>query len=130
MERALPFAVLISGRGSNMLALASAAADGRIAGRVVTVICDLPAAIGNRKRNIWPSHRSDVTGFDISGHYLASDNVIGQHSCQRPFIFSLQKALHRSLGQHFKRRIHRSEHRERPCTLQCFDKPRRFNGSD
>jgi phosphoribosylglycinamide formyltransferase-1 len=46
MERALPFAVLISGRGSNMLALARAALEGRIAGRVVAVISDLPTAIG------------------------------------------------------------------------------------
>ena len=46
MERALPFAVLISGRGSNMLALARAAMEGRIAGRVVAVISDLPTASG------------------------------------------------------------------------------------
>ena len=46
MKRALPFAVLISGRGSNMLALARAALEGRIAGRVVAVISDLPTAIG------------------------------------------------------------------------------------
>ena len=46
MERALPFAVLISGRGSNMLALAGATADGRIAGRVAIVISDRPDAAG------------------------------------------------------------------------------------
>jgi phosphoribosylglycinamide formyltransferase-1 len=46
MERTLPFAVLISGRGSNMLALARAVTEGRIAGRVVTVISDQPGAAG------------------------------------------------------------------------------------
>ncbi|MSQ91535.1 MAG: phosphoribosylglycinamide formyltransferase [Gammaproteobacteria bacterium] len=46
MERTLPFAVLISGRGSNMLALARAVTEGRIAGRMVTVISDQPGAAG------------------------------------------------------------------------------------
>ena len=46
MEGALAFAVLISGRGSNMQALARAAAEGRIAGRVAVVISDQPQAAG------------------------------------------------------------------------------------
>ena len=46
MERVLPFAVLITGRGSNMIALARAASEGRIAGRLVAVISDQPAALG------------------------------------------------------------------------------------
>ena len=46
MERVLPFALLISGRGSNMIALARAASEGRIAGRLVAVISDQPAALG------------------------------------------------------------------------------------
>lgn len=46
MERPLPFAVLISGRGSNMLALAQAASDGAIAGRVTLVIGDRADAAG------------------------------------------------------------------------------------
>jgi len=46
MAEPLPFAVLISGRGSNMLALAEAAADARIAGRLVTVISDRADAAG------------------------------------------------------------------------------------
>ena len=36
----LPFAVLISGRGSNMLALERATRDGRIDGGIVSVISD------------------------------------------------------------------------------------------
>ncbi len=46
MGGALPFAVLISGRGSNMLALARAVDEGRIAGRVSVVISDQPQAPG------------------------------------------------------------------------------------
>jgi phosphoribosylglycinamide formyltransferase-1 len=43
---ALPFAVLISGRGSNMLALAQATRDGRIDGRIVSVLSDRADAAG------------------------------------------------------------------------------------
>jgi len=40
------FAVLISGRGSNMLALQRACADGRVAARIVLVLSNDPAAAG------------------------------------------------------------------------------------
>ncbi len=43
---ALPFAVLISGRGSNLLALECATRDGRIDGRIVTVVSDRADAAG------------------------------------------------------------------------------------
>ena len=46
MTRPLPFAVLISGRGSNMLALARAAISGAIDGRVTAVISDRADAAG------------------------------------------------------------------------------------
>jgi phosphoribosylglycinamide formyltransferase-1 len=46
MAAALPFAVLISGRGSNMLALERATQDGRVDGRIVTVISDRADATG------------------------------------------------------------------------------------
>jgi phosphoribosylglycinamide formyltransferase 1 len=42
----LPFAVLISGRGSNMLALERATRDGRIDGRIVSVVSDRADAAG------------------------------------------------------------------------------------
>jgi phosphoribosylglycinamide formyltransferase-1 len=47
----LPFAVLISGRGSNMLALARAARDRAIDGEVVAVISDRPDAPGLAEAN-------------------------------------------------------------------------------
>ncbi|HEY4873383.1 MAG TPA: phosphoribosylglycinamide formyltransferase [Steroidobacteraceae bacterium] len=43
---ALPLAILISGRGSNMVAIAQACAQGRIDARVNHVICDQPDAAG------------------------------------------------------------------------------------
>jgi phosphoribosylglycinamide formyltransferase-1 len=43
---ALPFAVLISGRGSNMLALEQATRDGRIDGRIAVVVSDRADAAG------------------------------------------------------------------------------------
>jgi phosphoribosylglycinamide formyltransferase-1 len=43
---ALPFAVLISGRGSNMLALEQATRDGRIDGKIVAVLSDRADAAG------------------------------------------------------------------------------------
>ncbi len=46
MAAGLPFAVLISGRGSNMLALERATRDGRIDGSIVTVISDRADAAG------------------------------------------------------------------------------------
>jgi phosphoribosylglycinamide formyltransferase-1 len=43
---ALPFAVLISGRGSNLLALEQATRDGRVDGRIVAVLSDRADAAG------------------------------------------------------------------------------------
>ena len=43
---ALPLAILISGRGSNMVAIAQACAAERIDARVAQVICDQPGAAG------------------------------------------------------------------------------------
>jgi phosphoribosylglycinamide formyltransferase-1 len=67
MERPLPFAVLISGRGSNMRALADAAADGRIAGHIVLVISDQPDAAGldaARRRGLATRLIEPVRGMD------------------------------------------------------------------
>jgi phosphoribosylglycinamide formyltransferase 1 len=46
MAAELPFAVLISGRGSNMLALEHATQNGSVDGRIVTVISDRADAAG------------------------------------------------------------------------------------
>jgi phosphoribosylglycinamide formyltransferase-1 len=55
MTELLPFAVLISGRGSNLLALEQATRDGRIDGRIVRVISDRADAAGlveSRRRGL------------------------------------------------------------------------------
>jgi phosphoribosylglycinamide formyltransferase-1 len=55
----LPLAVLISGRGSNMVAIAQACAEGRIDASVCTVISDMPDAGGlTRARDLGLSTRS------------------------------------------------------------------------
>ncbi|HSC26533.1 MAG TPA: phosphoribosylglycinamide formyltransferase [Vicinamibacterales bacterium] len=55
MPDPLPFAVLISGRGSNLLALERATRDGRIDGKIVAVISDRADAAGldeSRRRGL------------------------------------------------------------------------------
>src|ERR1044072_1512225 len=55
----LPLAVLISGRGSNMVAIAQACAEGRIDASVCTVISDVPDAGGlTRSRDLGLNTRS------------------------------------------------------------------------
>lgn len=71
MTQALPFAVLISGRGSNMLALAAAVQSGGIRGRIVAVISDradaaglsAAAALGLAARVLAPDAGEDRAGY-------------------------------------------------------------------
>jgi phosphoribosylglycinamide formyltransferase 1 len=66
---ALPLAVLISGRGSNMLAIAAACASGRIRARVAIVISD----------------RADALGLEAArGHGLATRVVSPREFADRP----------------------------------------------
>jgi phosphoribosylglycinamide formyltransferase-1 len=74
---ALPFAVLISGRGSNMLALEQATRDGRIGGRIAAVISDRADAAGleaARERRL-PTEVVEPArgeGRDVYGRRLAA----------------------------------------------------------
>jgi phosphoribosylglycinamide formyltransferase-1 len=71
---ALPLAIMISGRGSNMVAIAQACAQGRIDARVNQVICDQPDAAGiARARGLGLATRvipraqfADATGFEAA----------------------------------------------------------------
>ena len=71
MAESLPFAVLISGRGSNMLALARAAQAGSIAGHIVAVVserADAPglaaaAGLGLPARVLAPEPAEDRAGY-------------------------------------------------------------------
>ncbi|HEU5468685.1 MAG TPA: phosphoribosylglycinamide formyltransferase [Steroidobacteraceae bacterium] len=67
----LSFAVLISGRGSNMLALERATRDGRIDGRVATVISDRADAAGlaaARERGLATAIVAPERGEDRAGY--------------------------------------------------------------
>lgn len=74
MAGGLPFAVLISGRGSNMLALARAAAAGGISGRIAAVFSDradapglaAARAQGLAAQALEPSARMDRTAYGRS----------------------------------------------------------------
>lgn len=70
-ERATPIAVLVSGAGSNMVALAAAIAAGAVPARIVTVISDVPDApalarateLGLSTGSV-PFDRSDRAGWE------------------------------------------------------------------
>jgi len=67
MTGPLPFAVLISGRGSNMLALEQATRDGRINGSIVTVIsdrADAPGLVEARRRGLATETALPAPGMD------------------------------------------------------------------
>jgi phosphoribosylglycinamide formyltransferase-1 len=71
----LPVAVLISGRGSNMLAIARACAEGGIAARVVCVIAD----------------RSDAAGLEAAAALGIATQVLDAHTLS-PAEFEAQLA--------------------------------------
>jgi phosphoribosylglycinamide formyltransferase-1 len=74
IHAALPLAIMISGRGSNMVAIAQACAQGRIDARVNQVICDQPDAAGiARARELGLASRvipraqfADATAFEAA----------------------------------------------------------------
>ncbi len=71
MADPLPFAVLISGRGSNLLALEQATRDGRIEGKIVTVISDRADAAGlveSRRRGLEAEVVVPVPGNDRAAY--------------------------------------------------------------
>ena len=74
-ERVLPrIAVLLSGRGSNFLALYEAVHSGQVEARIVAVISDKPGALGLEKARILgiPTHVFDPRDLgDRSDHTLA-----------------------------------------------------------
>ncbi len=78
---ALPLAVLISGRGSNMLAIAQACAEGRIGARVVGVIAD----------------RSDAAGIAAAGSLGIATQIVSADGIARTdFEARLAAALERT----------------------------------
>jgi phosphoribosylglycinamide formyltransferase-1 len=108
MERALPFAVLISGRGSNMLALASAAAAGRIAGRVVTVICDQPGAAGlaeARRRGLATEVVEPARGADRAALGHALTTILEQRAAKLVVLAGFMRILDAGFVRHWRGRL-------------------------
>jgi phosphoribosylglycinamide formyltransferase-1 len=108
MQRALPFAVLISGRGSNMLALASAAAAGRIAGRVVTVICDQPGAAGlaeARRRGLATDIVEPASGADRAALGQALTTILEQRGAKLVVLAGFMRILDAGFVHHWQGRL-------------------------
>ena len=108
MERALPFAVLISGRGSNMLALASAAAEGRISGRVATVICDQPDAPGlaeARRRGLATEVVEPARGADRAAFGHALTTILEQHGAKLVVLAGFMRILDAGFVCHWQGRL-------------------------
>lgn len=108
MERSLPFAVLISGRGSNMLALASAAAEGRIAGRVATVISDQPAAAGlveARRRGFTSEVVEAARGNDRAAFGQALTSVLEHHGAELVVLAGFMRVLDAGFVRYWQGRL-------------------------
>jgi phosphoribosylglycinamide formyltransferase 1 len=77
---ALPFAVLISGRGSNMLALEQATRDGRIDGRIVAVVSDRADAAGlaSARGLGLPASVIEPRGMDRAAHGRLLSEAVGK----------------------------------------------------
>ena len=108
MERALPFAVLISGRGSNMLALAGAAADGRIAGRVVVVISDQPQAAGldaARRLGIATAVVECAPGGDRAAFGGAVTAILERHGAKLVALAGFMRILQPEFVRHWRGRL-------------------------
>jgi len=108
MEPALPFAVLISGRGSNMLALAAAAADGRIAGRIVTVISDRPEAAGlaeARRRGLAVQLVEPARDADRAALGAALTAALEGHGAELVVLAGFMRILDAGFVRHWRGRL-------------------------
>lgn len=79
---ALPFAVLISGRGSNLLALERATRDGRIDGRIALVVSDRADAAGipaAREFGLQTAVLEPARGMDRAAYGEALSSLLEEH---------------------------------------------------
>jgi phosphoribosylglycinamide formyltransferase-1 len=108
MERALPFAVLISGRGSNMLALAAAVTGGHIAGRIVAVISDRPGAAGlaeARRRGLVAQVVEAANGADRAALGNALTEVLVRHGAELVVLAGFMRILDDGFVRHWQGRL-------------------------
>ena len=108
MEPVLPFAVLISGRGSNMLALAAAVTDGRIAGRIVAVISDRPEAAGlaeARRRGLAALVVESARGANRAALCDALTQVLVRHGAELVVLAGFMRILDAGFVRHWQGRL-------------------------
>ncbi|MGH8250334.1 MAG: phosphoribosylglycinamide formyltransferase [Steroidobacteraceae bacterium] len=140
MPGTLPFAVLISGRGSNMLALERATKDGRIDGEIVAVVSDRADAAGlaaARGRGLATETLECRPGMDRSVYGRELADVLGRSGARLVALAGFMRILdaefvrrwqgrllniHPALlpahrGLHTHRRVLESREREHGCTV-------------
>jgi phosphoribosylglycinamide formyltransferase-1 len=108
MEHALPFAVLISGRGTNMLALAGAAAEGRIAGRVAIVVSDRADAAGlmaAQRMGLRTEVVESPRGADRAALGHALTRVLERHGVQLVALAGFMRILDAGFVRHWQGRL-------------------------
>jgi len=108
MGRPLPFAVLISGRGSNMRALAAAVSDGRIAGRIVAVISDRADAAGlaaARRLGLVAEVIEPAHGGDRAAHGTRLTAALERHGAGLVVLAGFMRILDAAFVRHWQGRL-------------------------
>ena len=104
----LPFAVLISGRGSNMLALEQATRDGRIDGRIVAVISDLADAAGlaeARRRGLTTEVLTPDSGADRAEYGRELSRLVEQSGARLIALAGFMRILDGGFVQRWQGRL-------------------------
>ena len=108
MSETLPFAVLISGRGSNLLALEQATRDGRIDGKIVTVISDRADAAGlieSRRRGLEAEAVVPAPGNDRAGYGALLSRRIEQSGARLVALAGFMRILDDGFVRRWKGRL-------------------------
>jgi phosphoribosylglycinamide formyltransferase-1 len=108
MAGPLPFAVLISGRGSNMLALEQATRDGRIDGRIVAVISDRADAAGlveARRRGLATEVLAPDPGADRAAYGRELLRIVEQSGARLIALAGFMRILDGGVMQHWQGRL-------------------------
>src|SRR5262245_58093388 len=104
----LPVVILISGRGSNMLAIAQAAQSGRLPARIAAVISDRPEAPGLLSAKALGLRCEVVAGRDYSdrsAYDTALAAMIGSHSPALVVLAGFMRILTPAFVEEFAGRL-------------------------
>ncbi len=108
MSAELPFAVLISGRGSNMLALARATRDGRINGKIVAVISDRAEAAGlaeAERLGLATAVLESGPGMDGTAYGSELSRIVDQSGARVIALAGCMRILDGRFVEHWKGRV-------------------------